>query len=74
MSTSTEQKKLKKGKVLRKSYELCDLPFMYQKWNSGDAGSWKTLWVPVVIGGDNQPSMVWTGLTVTKKKTKINTW
>ena len=28
-----------------------------------DAGRWKTLGVPVVIGGNNLPSPVWIGLT-----------
>ena len=36
--------------------------YNYQIYDS-DAGRWKTLGGPVVIGGDNLPSLVWIGLT-----------
>ena len=36
---------------------------MALKDRSSDAGRWKTLGVPVVIGGDNLPSPVQIGLT-----------
>ena len=45
---------------LKKSY-LLDNKFL--NWSGSDAGRWKILGVPVVIGVDNLPSPVGIGLT-----------